>query len=659
MNHHSGSTVGQDVIRPIPTLATTIPLLVTALAVTQGLQLLLGALSSLSVYLGQVRDIDPIMLAVLIFLLFLAGFAAPLIRHLVGWRRGVCVLAGALAILRLAEQLAATPDVRLAVEIAGVAIWLCLLPILAVPFGASSRDSKSGRAGIGILLGLTIATAVNGAFKSLDPSFSSELAPLLVTFALTCLQLVLVLWLIRSPEVGESPGGPSISTWCIGPVLALEVLLFQNLARHTVLMDWSLPAVFAWLSTANLLALGVATLWSRHRAKQSRWTLLIAVAALLGCVVPIEHPAWSVFTAWAGPIAVAVLLVEALSFGTSGWRGWLSAGLGLLAVPLVLFGWYAHYELPLPVPQWSIPLFAAGLVALAPHLRQPPAGADLGSGHPGAALPARLRDSPIELVAIGLAALLLLLPLYVQFTWNTPKPRLHEETPLRVATYNIHQGFDLRGQPSLEEIAEQLEAKQPQIIALQEVPRGWVVNGSFDALSWLAQRLDMFVAWGPAADPLWGNAILSRYPIIDVDNRPMPNNAHLRFDRAYLLVTVEVGSERIQVVATHLHHIEREPQHRLPQVRALLEGIDWSVPTVLLGDLNAQPHHRELRLLFDSGLSGGDAPVPTYPSNRPRRQLDYILVTSHFVLENVEAIETTASDHRPLIGRLSTRDETR
>ena len=37
--------------------------------------------------------------------------------------------------------------------------------------------------------------------------------------------------------------------------------------------------------------------------------------------------------------------------------------LGLMAVPVVLFGWYAHYEIDIPIPQWVIPLVAAALIA--------------------------------------------------------------------------------------------------------------------------------------------------------------------------------------------------------------------------------------------------------------------------------------------------------
>jgi len=252
---------------------------------------------------------------------------------------------------------------------------------------------------------------------------------------------------------------------------------------------------------------------------------------------------------------------------------------------------------------------------------------------------------------VFLALLLLLLPLYQALGWRSvppPEPLF----PLRVMTYNIHQGVDHVGLPDLEGIARVIEADQAQIVALQEVPRGWLVNGAVDALSWLAQRLQMHAAWGPAADPFWGNAILSRYPLLDVQNTAMPNNDALIFDRAFLSVTVETTDQRIQVVATHLHHIQREPQHRLPQVRALRDQIDWSLPTILLGDLNAELRHRELGLLARSDRIHSVGVLPTYPADRPRRQLDHIFVSDHFLVAEVTAIASTASDHRPLAATL-------
>ncbi len=623
-------------------------LLVTALAIAQGLQLLRGLLASLSVYLGQVKDVDADLLALLILTIFLAGFAAPLLWNLLGRHRALLFLAASLALLRIAEQLVQEPETRLATQVAGVIFWLWLIPLTMLKPASKARAGRPGWPLIALLLGLTIDTAIKGAFWTLDPGFSDGLKPLVTTIAIASIHLALIGWLSRSSSGPETHAAPPIASFVVGPGLALHVLFFQNLAAHSALSGWDIPTVFAWTLTANLAAILLATHWLRRSSPPPRWVSLVAASWLVTSAVWYSSPTPVAFGAMVGPAAIATLWCTALSRPQAGQSGWIAAALGLLMIPVVLFGWYAHYEIEMPIPQWVLPVAAAVLVGIPSYLPNT-YGATNTYRNP-------LPPTTERLVRFGVPAfafLLLLLPLHQFITQNSPQAPPDNKDAVRVVTYNIHQGFDLSGRPSLEAIADLIEAQQPEIVALQEVPRGWVVNGSLDALSWLAQRLDMHAAWGPAADPFWGNAILSKHPIASIENRPMPNNPALRFDRAYLLVTIEVAYESIQVVATHLHHIEREPHHRLPQVRALLNGIDWNRPTILLGDLNARPHHAELRLLTESGLLTTNRPVPTYPAGRPRRQIDHILVTDHFVINELNAIPTTASDHLPLTALLS------
>lgn len=633
--------------------AASAGLVVSAVATVHGLQLLRSGLSSLSVYLGQVRDLDATLLAIVIFMIFLSGFAAPLAQRTLGTQRGLLVLAAALALLRLAEQVSGTPDARLVAEVAGLIVWLWLLPLIVMTRFGSSEDSGGAWPFIGILLGLTVDTAIKGVFGTLDPSSSTGVTALLATVALTVAQLAVVISLWRTPGDRAQVGGLPASAFCIGPALALQVLLFQNLARHTVLIGWNLPAISVWVLIANVLAIWFAMRVARSDSTTPRWLSLVVAAVLMMSAAPPPSPVAAAVVALTGPLAIAVLLATALAPGSTKSGAWFASALGLLAIPLVLFGWYAHYEIGFPIPQWLIAILAATLVAFPACLRRAKNSRDARADTAALPIGSSTRARPTEAATLAIGLLFLCLPLYQFLTWSSPGPVPDNGSPLRVMTYNIHQGFDLHGRPSLERIANVVEAQQPDVVALQEVPRGWVVNGSVDALSWLSQRLGMRAAWGPAADDFWGNAVLSRYPIEHIEHLPMPNNSEIRFNRAYLVVTLAVHGQLVQVVATHLHHIEREPQHRLPQVRALLNRVDWSRPTVLLGDLNAQPHHREIQLLVGSGLLRTGPATPTYPADQPRRQIDYVFATNHFSFKDVEATPTTASDHLPLTAVLS------
>ena len=54
------------------------------------------------------------------------------------------------------------------------------------------------------------------------------------------------------------------------------------------------------------------------------------------------------------------------------------------------------------------------------------------------------------------------------------------------------------------------------MLCLQEVVRGWMIDEQHDALSVIAERLGMQYVWLPNIGDLYGNAILSKYPMSDV-----------------------------------------------------------------------------------------------------------------------------------------------
>ena len=189
-----GDTFALHVNRPNAPLTSFAMLLVAALAIAQGLQLLRGALASLSVYLGQVRDVDAELLALVIFAIFLSAFAAPLAWRLLGRQQAWLFLAASLPLLRLAEQLSADPDARLAIQTAGVVTWLWLIPIITLRPASKPGADATARPILALLLGLTIDTAIKGAFWTLDLGFSDSLTPLLTTIAISTVHLALIAW---------------------------------------------------------------------------------------------------------------------------------------------------------------------------------------------------------------------------------------------------------------------------------------------------------------------------------------------------------------------------------------------------------------------------------------------------------------------------------
>jgi len=160
---------------------------------------------------------------------------------------------------------------------------------------------------------------------------------------------------------------------------------------------------------------------------------------------------------------------------------------------------------------------------------------------------------------------------------------LPDPWPLTLATYNIHGavGLDRRFDPG--RIAEVLTEIDADVIALQEVPLGG--RRRPNVLAQLQAATGFFEVEGPTIDTAerrYGNAVLSRYPIIE--SRHIDLSFGRREPRGALDADVMCHGHPLRVVATHLG---LRPAERRDQIRRLLEVCDTDqMPVVLMGDIN-------------------------------------------------------------------------
>lgn len=232
---------------------------------------------------------------------------------------------------------------------------------------------------------------------------------------------------------------------------------------------------------------------------------------------------------------------------------------------------------------------------------------------------------------------------------DTDPERVSPGYPLRIATYNMHNGFSLQPDLNLASVASTIEQADVEVVALQEVSRGRFIDGGIDTLSWLQDRLGMrYVAFGPTSeDGTTGNAVLSRYEICDVRRLALPSNAT---PRGALLVTLRIGDgDGLRLAATHLE--ARDSETRSRQIKMLLEAVDPGATTVVLGDLNATADSRVVQVLERAGLEPVSA-GNTYPSPEPSRTLDWIAHSSDLTAIGEDVVNTEASDHLPVVATL-------
>ena len=622
-----------------------------ALAVVFGLQLLRVLFANLVFYLRESVGASPAVPGAYALVLFLAAFLAlPLVRRL-GLRGSLAVAAGGLGAARLAEQLAPWPVADLALATVGLLAFLWFVPIYSVQL--RGRGPSGGHSfAMGLLLGIAMDTAIKGAFSTLDPSWQPGAAPVLLMVFLVGAFTVLACRVLADHAPAAEAREDGLIWWSlapVGPVFFLQLLLFQNIGQQTALTGWDQPPVFLLIVFGNALGLMAAVAVLARPVLGGR----IAFAGLAGllalAVVGERSGIEAALSAVFGSVAIS-MAVAALGAGNASTsepapgsevRGPVVAwGLGALALLVMTFWYYANYGLDLPGGAAVIPPIAVAVLIACTVTAMP-------------AMPRTASTSTLGLPVVVAGLVILLVPVGYWISWSQPEASQRAAFPVRVMSYNLHQGFDQDGYLAIQDLADVIKAEQPGIVALQEVSRGWVINGAFDMLPWLSRELDMPYVWAPAADSVWGNAILSKYYIVDSSVQPMPNNTDIPMDRSYATAVISLDdSTRLTVLATHLHHAEDEGHLRMPQVQALLDAWVGEEKTVLMGDLNAQPSDPEMALLEEAGLvdaflasPGSGGPGYTFAARDPRKRVDYIWVSPDLRPTDFSLSGGTASDH--------------
>jgi endonuclease/exonuclease/phosphatase family metal-dependent hydrolase len=224
--------------------------------------------------------------------------------------------------------------------------------------------------------------------------------------------------------------------------------------------------------------------------------------------------------------------------------------------------------------------------------------------------------------------------------------------PLTIATYNIHGavGCDRRFEPA--RIVQVLREMDADIVALQEVPLGGLQFPN--VLTMLRHATGFHGVEAPTFDIAYrryGNAVLSRYPI--VDTRAINLSFGKREPRGALDADIDCHGHPLRVVATHLG---LRPAERRDQIRRLLQVFDTDrMPVILLGDVNEWfVWGRPLRWLVSHFES---VPAPTtFPARWPIFALDRIWIRPRHRLVHVRRHATrlarVASDHLPLVAHI-------
>ncbi len=187
------------------------------------------------------------------------------------------------------------------------------------------------------------------------------------------------------------------------------------------------------------------------------------------------------------------------------------------------------------------------------------------------------------------------------------------------------------------------------IVGLQEVDGGSLRSGFINQTEYLALSA-RFPYWYDQTNRNLGKfaqhstGLLSRLCPAEVTEVKLPGRIP---GRGALTVRFGHGADALILVIAHLALGQRA---RFRQLECIADIIDTYRHAIVMGDMNCGTDSREIDwLVKHTVLREPTHHLPTFPSWRPSRNLDQILVSSSLKVERINTLNYPFSDHLPIV----------
>ena len=230
---------------------------------------------------------------------------------------------------------------------------------------------------------------------------------------------------------------------------------------------------------------------------------------------------------------------------------------------------------------------------------------------------------------------------------------------IRLMSYNIkHCRNEQTHKIDFDAVADVIRRSGAEIIGLNEVYDEPAALRFGRQPQELARRLGFHAFFARAivaSGCPYGNALLTRFPILDARAIPIPDPETKAYNgyyesRCVLQADLDVpGGLRVCV-----SHFGLNPDEQENAVRTVCDAIR-DRRCILMGDMNMTPENsllNPLRARLSDTAEHFSAPLLSFPSGKPECKIDYIFTSPDLFVCSADIPAESVSDHRPYVAEV-------
>lgn len=204
----------------------------------------------------------------------------------------------------------------------------------------------------------------------------------------------------------------------------------------------------------------------------------------------------------------------------------------------------------------------------------------------------------------------------------------------------------------IKDLSRYLKDLNPDIVGLIEVDSGSFRTAKKNQAEIIASELGHYHTY---MSKYHSDSLAQQIPIMNSQGNAflahdkITNKTFHYFDKGVKRLVIELELENVTLFLVHLAIKFRIRHHQLQQLYKLVKKT--KKPHIVAGDFNPFFGAQEIELFMAATnlKNANKANRPTFPSWKPKHQLDFIFHSPDIKIQNLEIPSVTHSDHMPLI----------